>query len=357
MPPRRPGDRGMRDQQCVSRIDVHSLPPFDTQRRRPVKHARWRERSAVVRCWRLMVTTRPRTFTEKVRYKMLRDHRDLMITFADKAAVRGYIARTVGEHYLPGLIAVVDSPAELSGLGLPAEYVVKPTHGSGAVVVVSDRADPGSMLPDVNACWSYSHVCPEHAHRELLVDIAAFWADQLYGQGPNKEWAYGHVPRRILVEELLIGDRGDIPDDYKLFVFHGRCEFVQVDSGRFGRRTQDFYRRDWTHLPLSGGPPHADPQPDAPRCLTEMIEVAERLSLPTDFLRVDLYVVGDRIVVGELTSYPAGGNSPFDPPSFDREFGRTWTVPTKYTDSVARQVNSEVTGPSSMEPSGANREP
>ena len=40
--------------------------------------------------------------------------------------------------------------------------------------------------------------------------------------------------RRVIVEELLAGAGGGVPDDYKFFVFHGRCAFVQVDTGRFG---------------------------------------------------------------------------------------------------------------------------
>ena len=61
-----------------------------------------------------------------------------------------------------------------------------------------------------------------------------------------------------------------------------------------------------------------------------MIEVAERLGAETDFVRVDLYVLPNRIVVGELTSFPAAGDSPFDPPSFNARFGRHWTVPPRY---------------------------
>jgi hypothetical protein len=39
------------------------------------------------------------------------------------------------------------------------------------------------------------------------------------------------------VEELLAGADGGVPDDYKFFVFHGTCCYVQVDRGRFGNRT------------------------------------------------------------------------------------------------------------------------
>jgi hypothetical protein len=208
--------------------------------------------------------------------------------------------------------------------------VVKPTHGSGTAILVSDGAPAEARLPIEPGSWVYRHVRPGAAPREEVVRIARGWLAQLYGRGPNREWVYGRVPRRILVEELLGGVDGGVPDDYKFFVFHGRCAVVQVDAGRFGRRAQDFFEPDWRHLPLSGGPPWADPAPARPVCLTEMIQLAERLGADTDFVRVDLYDVDGRVVFGELTSFPAGGDSPFDPESFDEEFGRPWTVPRQY---------------------------
>lgn len=281
----------------------------------------------MARLWR---TRNPRTFRDKVRYKMLRDHRPLVVTFADKAAVRDYVATVVGRQYLPLAYAVVSDPSALYGVGLPDAYVVKPTHGSGAAIVVSGRAPAEARLPQEPGNWSYHHVRPASAPREDVVRIAQGWVAQLYGQGPNREWVYGQMPRQVIVEELLAGDDGAIPDDYKFFVFHGKCAYVQVDAGRFDRRTQDFFRPDWEHVPLSGGPPWADPQPERPARLDEMIEVAERLGADTDFVRVDLYSVDGRIVFGELTSFPAGGDSHFDPERFNDEFGEHWTVPRRY---------------------------
>lgn len=51
-----------------------------------------------------------------------------------------------------------------------------------------------------------------------------------------------------------------------------------------------------------------------------MIELAERLGGGTDFVRVDLYDLLDRIVFGELSSFPAAGDSPFEPETFNLEF-------------------------------------
>lgn len=294
------------------------------------EHPAWRERSRLVRLARLWRTRKPETFTEKVRYKMLRDRRPLVVTFADKAAVRDYVAAEVGERYLPGLHFLLDDPAGLGEVELPESYVLKPTHGSGAAVVVSATAPADARLPEAERGWAYAHVRPDAVRRPDLVALGRAWVDRLYGDGPNREWAYGHVPRRILGEELLVGADGGLLDDYKLFVFHGVCRYVQVDGGRFGRRTQDFFTPDWSHVPLSGGHPWSDPPVERPELLDEMVEVAERLGGETDFVRVDLYLLPDRVVVGELTGSPAAGDSPFDPPSFDREFGRHWSVPRRY---------------------------
>lgn len=263
---------------------------------------------------------------------MLRDHRRLVVTFADKAAVRDYVATVIGGQYLPHALAIVDDPSALLDIALPDGYVIKPTHGSGAVIVVSHQAPATARLRSEPGDWTYQHVRPAFAPRADVVRIAQGWLSQLYGQGPNREWVYGQVPRRVIVEELLSARDGTIPADYKLFVFHGRCKYIQVDADRFGHRTQDFFLPDWQHLPLSGGPPWACPRPEKPTALAEMIDVAQRLGADTDFVRVDLYCIDGRVVFGELTSFPAGGDSPFDPEHFNEEFGRHWTVPRSYRD-------------------------
>lgn len=290
----------------------------------------WRNSSRLVRLYRLARTRRPVTFNDKVRYKLLRDHRPLLVTFADKAAMREYVAAVVGEDRLPRAVALLTSADELAGVEIPREFVLKPTHGSGACVVVSDGAPDAARLPEPRWGWTYAHVRPEQAAIGALIDIAAGWLDKTYGRGPNHEWAYGLARRRLLVEELLQDQDGNIPVDLKLFVFHGTCRFVQVDGGRFGARTQDFFDSSWRPLTMTGGSPASDTPPERPARLSEMVELAERLGGETDFVRVDLYSLPDRVLVGELTSSPAGGDSPFHPPSWNDEFGASWTVPRRY---------------------------
>jgi hypothetical protein len=61
-----------------------------------------------------------------------------------------------------------------------------------------------------------------------------------------------------------------------------------------------------------------------------MLALAEPLGAETDFVLVDLYALPDRLLVGELTSSPAGGDSPFFPDSWNAVFGETWRPPRRY---------------------------
>jgi hypothetical protein len=124
----------------------------------------------------------------------------------------------------------------------------------------------------------------------------------------------------VLVEELL-GDGTGIPLDYKLFVFHGRVRLIQVDSDRFQGHRRSLYTPSWERLPGRFQKYELTPDVERPPRLAEMVEIAETLATETDFVRVDLYAIGERIVFGELTNYPEAGNAPLVPAAFDREVG------------------------------------
>ena len=55
-----------------------------------------------------------------------------------------------------------------------------------------------------------------------------------------------------------------------------------------------------------------------------MRAVAESLARDFDFVRVDLYALGERMVVGEMTHYPKAGNKPFQPLEWDIRLGALW---------------------------------
>lgn len=284
------------------------------------------------------------SFSGKVRWKMLKDRRPILTTFADKVAVRDYVARVVGPEVLTECYAIVDHPDELERANLPREFVAKSSHASGGVWIVADFAPAeGAVIPAGRSLgkimhpledWAYVLVRPERLDWETMSASFRRWLTMDYS-ALSVEWAYCGIPPRILVEELLHGPDGRQPDEHKVFVIHGRVEMLCVDTCRFLDQHRSLYLRDWTPLEVRKDvyPLHDDRPP--PRLLGRIVEVAEALAQETDFVRVDLYDTGERVVFGELTNYPGAGKMDFNPASYDDELGQHWTLPPRYTSRIS----------------------
>jgi hypothetical protein len=276
----------------------------------------------------------PRTFNEKVEYKLAWDRRPILTTLADKVAVREHVAGIVGSQYLSEMLAVADDPRDLDLASLGPRYVVKPSHGSGAVIVVHDRADDALRLPTLptDRGWTgrIAWVRPEHLERDRFDAMCDLWLSNGYWRAlGSTEWAYRNVDRRLMVEEFLEGDAHSARD-FKFHVVHGRVSWFHVNVTIDPVTYMTCFRRDGSVIPVAYVCEPAVPPVALPDNLDEMLAVAEALGQGTDVVRVDLYDVGGRIVFGELTNYPAGGRAHFDPPEYDAVLGADWTPPRRY---------------------------
>ena len=304
-------------------------PPL--RRVRDLATGRWPRQVAF---WSLSRTSNtPETFTEKILWRMAYDRRPILTQFADKVAVRDYVADRVGEELLTHLHGVYSRPDQVDWAALPREYVCKASHGSGGVVLVWDGAIEGSMLP-ANAGrveWDRFVVRPGVSVPPRLTSLMERWLGLNFEYGPGRlpEWAYRDIPPRVIFEELLAEADGSIPRDFKFYVFDDVVQLVQIDTARFGNHVREFFRSDGTPVDMHGNlhaPESATPLPDT---LPRMIEIATELGGGMDFVRVDLYDLPDRIAFGELTTTPGGGAIALHPRSFDVEFGSYWTLPTQ----------------------------
>ena len=296
----------------------------------------WRplERRAAAYLWSLRERRRfrqapPQTYAEKVRARMVFVRDPLLRTFADKVATAEYVAMTVGREHVPMRYGVYDRPGAIPLDELPERCVIKPTHASGAIIALDERASHPDPLPLPSAGHPWFplriRIPPKALDREWFRRISEHWIRRDYATVHGRlEWAYQGVPRRLLIEELLDDGTDEFPQDVKLFVFHGRVGLILTEGNR-GRTDQfrTYYDRDghevllrpdgFTGLRRPGSLPDVFPQ---------MVSLAETLARPVDFLRVDLYRIGDRILVGELTNYPAAGDKELLLPD-----GSIWTAP------------------------------
>jgi TupA-like ATPgrasp len=141
----------------------------------------------------------------------------------------------------------------------------------------------------------------------------------------NREWFYAQVPPRVMAEPLLRDEDGGVPPDLKAYVIGGRVRYFQVDRGRFSRPTRNLYGPDWSLLNARTTLPRHPPDA-TPAALPQLLELAERLAAPFEFLRVDFYVIGSSVLVGELTTSPGAGFGRYYPAAFGESLAAHWKL-------------------------------
>lgn len=263
-----------------------------------VPSARWaRVRVSLTFLWRhgyLPDLARPTKYCEWVQWRKLND-RDLSLArLTDKLYAKSVAAEAIG--------ASLVIPTYWQGDQLPhtapwpTPFIVKANHGCGQFVVVRSEDD-----------W-------RSAQR-----AAPRWLTGTYGKWLD-EWHY-RCARRALLVEPFIGPEKGLPVDYKVFVFGGSAQFVQVHLDRHADHRWAQFDRHWQRVSGSTD----DDDIVAPLRLQEMFEAAELIARDRDHLRVDFYEVEGRLWFGEMCLFPGSGLDPFDPVSLDETFGGFWT--------------------------------
>ena len=64
----------------------------------------------------------------------------MLTQLADKYEVRKYVEERIGPEILPKLYYVTINPSDIPFEELPDKFVIKPTHGSGWVRIVTDKS-------------------------------------------------------------------------------------------------------------------------------------------------------------------------------------------------------------------------
>lgn len=252
----------------------------------------------------------PRSFNEKICHRKHFEAMPQAPTLADKWKVRELVAERVGSEILNEVYFVGNNPEKIDFDALPDAFILKGNNGSGPnyLRIVRDKAGVGE---------------------DALVDAAGSilkrresWHKSFYHF--TNEWWYHEIKPLILIEAFLKDDRYESLLDYKFFVFHGVVHYIQVDFDRFSNHTRTLYDREWRRQPFSLAFP-LGPDAERPPKLGQMIEIAERIAVGFDFIRVDLYCVNDdRITFGEITLSPGMGWEPFTPREFDYALGGLW---------------------------------
>lgn len=262
----------------------------------------------------------PRTFNEKIMHRKLFHNMDWVIRLADKYEVRKFVASRIGTASLNDVYYVGDNPSLIPWEDLPPRFVIKTTHSGGGEGVIfvfdKDREDK-------------RHI--EELLARKLADRFGFWT--------NEPW-YMEMPRRFIIEEMMLDEKQQIPMDIKFLCFHGKCRFIQVDAERFTQHSRSFYDPAWNYQDFSVMYPKGVPV-EKPANLEEMLRLAEKLAEGFDFVRVDLYSFRNTIRFGEMTFTASSGWGKFSVPEMDKALGSMWNMQKISRGASAKPVASQ----------------
>ena len=231
----------------------------------------------------------PKTFKEKLLVlKLKRYIKDpLVIKCADKYAVREYILEQGCENILIPLLASYNKANEIDWGILPNSFVIKWNFGCGFNIICTDKnkLNIAETITKLNK-WEKSKSYLNYS-----------------------EMQYAKTPKKIIIEEYLKPKIGELPADYKVYCFNGipKAILYMCERGT-NSMSAAFFDVSWNFISETGKSVYKtfDRNIEKPSCLKEMIDVSMKLSEPFEFVRIDYYVINDKLYFGEMTFTPAG---------------------------------------------------
>lgn len=247
---------------------------------------------------------KPRTLNEKLLKLKLESYGtdELVRRCADKYRVRGFVEERGCGEYLNRLLAVYDRPEDIDWQALPERFALKWNFGCGYNLICADKAA---------------------LNKKAAVKKLKRWQKEPFW-AYYSELQYRNVAKKLLIEEYIGLDGGQLPEDYKFYCFHGSPYCVMLCMGRTeGWPRFYFFDRDFRLLRINRDSKNAaeDFAPEKPPRLDEAFALAARLSEGFPFVRVDLYLTDKGVRFGEMTFTPAAALDNKRLPETDLLFG------------------------------------
>lgn len=251
----------------------------------------------------------PRTFDEKLQWYKLYYRNPLMTVLADKYEVRKYLESKGLSGILNELTGVYDNAEAINFAALPKSFVIKATHGSDMNIICKDKEK-------IN--WKES--C-SLMNEWLKINYFII----------GREWAYKNIRPRLICEKYLENEEFEELIDYKFYCYAGKPEILFVCTGRYSSEGVKYnaYDLSWNRIYVQKGKANSDLKVEKPDNLNTMIDMARELSQGFPFIRVDFYLIKEKIIFGELTFYPSNGLEPFTPDNYNYFFGDFFILPPK----------------------------
>ncbi|MDJ1088756.1 ATP-grasp fold amidoligase family protein [Macrococcoides caseolyticum] len=237
----------------------------------------------------------PKLFNEKINWLKLFYRDELITKCTDKVAVREYVKMKGYPDILVPLINTYDNANEIDFDNLPEKVFIKTNHTSGYNAIYNRKNS------DINQLRKYFD--------------KALKTNYYY---VGREWNYKDINPKVVIEPFIDMSKFD---DYKFFMFNGKLEYYAVIRGIIDEKGQqsssslfNLYNKDDKPLDVKvDRKKFDDSNYKFPEQLIEIKKIAEDLSSPFPFCRVDFLVNDNKFYFGEITFFPNGGMQLMNP--------------------------------------------
>lgn len=231
-----------------------------------------------------------RSFDEKMLKYILYYKNDILSDLVDKLKVRDYVKTKGYGHTLNELYGSYDNFDDIDFDSLPNQFVLKATHGCEFNIIVKDKS-----TFNISAAR-------KQFNRWMHMNFYYY----------ARERVYKNINRKIICEKYLENSEYEELMDYKISCYHGSVKSIYV---MYGRHTEDGWKmeafdKDWNTLVYEKDTVFKSlgyKKIPKPECYDDMIKMAEDISSDFPFVRVDVYIIKNQVIFGELTFSPSGG--------------------------------------------------
>jgi hypothetical protein len=199
-----------------------------------------------------------------------------------------------------------------------------------AEVPLNDEVAPGTYWLKCNHGSGTNLPVTFPLGTEERADLAALtrrWMRRVHSTRLSLWW-YELMERRVYLEEDLREEGAGDAADWKFYVCNGRVVVYQHDADRSGAHQQTVYSRagTWLNKQLYVRKGLSKPVA-APAQLDLMVEAAEAIGQFFDFIRVDMFLRGGEVYLGEIGLVPNGCTKRVRAPELDWMLGGAWRAP------------------------------
>ncbi|PME54416.1 hypothetical protein BCV34_21540 [Vibrio lentus] len=235
------------------------------------------------------------TFSDLIQKRKLLSYDERFSIYSDKLRAKDIVKEICPECIVPELYGKYESIKNICLESLPESFVLKTNHDSGSCFIVKDKKN-----------YDFTH-CFKVLEKSLNFDYGEF----------SKQRHYSEIKPYIICEEIL--PTSDLID-YKVHCFHGRPKYIQVAYNEMN----NIFTTDWCDTNVSYLNKRNLDGYSKPKALSSLIEISRELSKNFDYVRVDLYIIEEKVYFGEFTFTPNNGYAKFMPLSFEKDLYRLW---------------------------------